>query len=118
MGRQWEFVLIGALCVLWSAFMYATIPDAPHSARGFTPRERALLVARKRADGQGYGAAASDARAWRWDQAAEAVLDPKLYLFFLFGFTANVPNGGTSNFGTLIVKGCVPCVHVRVRGLR
>lgn len=38
-------------------------------------------------------------------QMVEAFMDPKTYLFFLFGFTANVPNGGTSNFGTLIVKG-------------
>lgn len=38
-------------------------------------------------------------------QMIEAFIDPKIYLFFLFGFTANVPNGGTSNFGTLIVKG-------------
>ncbi|KAK1224115.1 hypothetical protein PQX77_012974, partial [Marasmius sp. AFHP31] len=32
-------------------------------------------------------------------------MDIKIYLFFLFGFTTNVPNGGMSNFGTLIVQG-------------
>lgn len=29
---------------------------------------------------------------WNAAQALEAFIDPKTYLFFLFGFTANVPN--------------------------
>jgi len=32
-------------------------------------------------------------------------LDPKLYIFFLLGVVGNVPNGGISNFGTIIIKG-------------
>ena len=31
--------------------------------------------------------------------------DSQLYLFFILGVVGNVPNGGISNFGTIIIKG-------------
>jgi MFS family permease len=80
---QWEFILIGAACALWAAVMCLFIPDAPHNrSRWLTDRQRALVVARKRDDHAG-----GDSRKWRWDQAAEALIDPKFYLFFLFGLS-------------------------------
>ena len=38
-------------------------------------------------------------------QVKEAFRDVKLYLFFCLGVVCNVPNGGISNFGTLIIQG-------------
>lgn len=38
-------------------------------------------------------------------QVWEAFKDPKLYLFYILGTVCNLPNGGISNFGTLIVRG-------------
>lgn len=38
-------------------------------------------------------------------QIKEAFLDYKLYIFFLLGCVCNIPNGGISNFGTLIIQG-------------
>jgi predicted MFS family arabinose efflux permease len=32
-------------------------------------------------------------------------MDYKLYIFFMLGCVCNIPNGGISNFGTLIIKG-------------
>ena len=32
-------------------------------------------------------------------------MDIKLYLFFVLGIVCNCPNGGISNFGTIIIKG-------------
>jgi hypothetical protein len=40
-----------------------------------------------------------------WDQIKEAYLDYKTWLFTLLGFVANIPNGGLSNFSTLVIKG-------------
>jgi hypothetical protein len=34
-----------------------------------------------------------------------SMLDVKTYLYFFLGLTANIPNGGTSNFGTLMTQG-------------
>jgi hypothetical protein len=38
-------------------------------------------------------------------QVVEAFTDPKLYLFFILGVVGNIPNGGISNFGTIIIQG-------------
>ncbi|KAF7370876.1 MFS general substrate transporter [Mycena sanguinolenta] len=97
---KYEFLIIGALCCGWAIFMLIFIPDSPYQTRWFTRAERLIIVSRKRDDQNG-----TDNRHWDASQALEAFMDIKTYLFFLFGFTANVPNGGTSNFGTLIIKG-------------
>lgn len=31
---------------------------------------------------------------WKWDQALEAVMDPKTWIVFLFNISINIPNGG------------------------
>lgn len=36
-------------------------------------------------------------RQLRWEQVWECAKDPKVYLFFLLGLFANIPNGATSN---------------------
>jgi len=97
---KFEFIIIGALCSLWAIVIFIFVPDSPYHTHWFTRQERLIIVSRKREDQN-----VTDSRQWKPDQALEAFIDPKTYLFFLFGFTANVPNGGTSNFGTLIVKG-------------
>ncbi|KAJ6624935.1 MFS general substrate transporter [Mycena sp. CBHHK59/15] len=97
---KYEFLIIGALCCAWAIVLFIFIPDSPYQTHWFTRAERLIIVSRKRDDQNG-----PDNRHWSPSQAIEAFMDIKTYLFFLFGFTANVPNGGTSNFGTLIVKG-------------
>jgi len=93
-------LIVGAICSAWAVVLFILVPDSPYSTHWFTRTERLIIVSRKRDDQSG-----PDRRQWNSSQALEAFVDPKIWLFFLFGFTANVPNGGTSNFGTLIVKG-------------
>jgi len=97
---KYEFLIIGALCASWSIVLFIFIPDSPYSTRWFTRQERVIIMSRKQHDYHG-----PEHRQWSASQVLEAFIDPKIYLFFLFGFFANVPNGGTSNFGTLITKG-------------
>ncbi|KAF5367437.1 hypothetical protein D9758_003800 [Tetrapyrgos nigripes] len=99
---KYEFLIIGALCSVWAIFMFVFVPDSPYHTRWFTYEEKLVIVSRKRGDHS-----LTDNREWKATQVIESFIDPKesTYLLFLFGFTANVPNGGTSNFGTLIVKG-------------
>jgi len=40
-----------------------------------------------------------------WGQIKEAYTDYKTWLFMLLGFVANIPNGGISNFSTLVIRG-------------
>lgn len=80
--------------------MGTMIPDSPQPSRWLTRREAVVTLSRKR-----HNHATVEKRQLRWEQVWETVQDPKAYLYFLLGFFANVPNGGTSNFGTLVVQG-------------
>ncbi|KAF9020481.1 MFS general substrate transporter [Hymenopellis radicata] len=97
---KYEFLIVGALCSAWAVFLFIFIPDSPYHTHWFNRTERLIIISRKRDDQN-----LTDNREWKASQVLEAFMDVKIYLFFLFGFTANVPNGGTSNFGTIIVKG-------------
>lgn len=97
---KYEFLIIGTLCSVWGIVLWIVIPDSPAHTHWFTRRERLVVMSRKRDDQSG-----SEKRQFDGQQALEAFKDPKFYLFFLLGFFANVPNGGTSNFGTLIIRG-------------
>lgn len=80
--------------------MGVMIPDAPHQSRWLSRREAVVTLSRKRHDHSNV-----EKRQLRWEQVWETTRDPKTYLYFLLGFFANVPNGATSNFGTLVVQG-------------
>ncbi|KAK1231924.1 hypothetical protein PQX77_004943 [Marasmius sp. AFHP31] len=97
---KYEFLIIGALCSAWGIIMYIILPDSPPAARQFTRKERLIAVARLRGNQTGV-----DNKKFKWDQFKEALGDLKSWLFFLLGFVANIPNGGISNFSTLIIKG-------------
>jgi hypothetical protein len=76
------------------------IPDSPYSTRYFSRQDRVIIQSRKRDDYHGV-----EKRQLRWSQVKESVLDVKTYLYFFLGLSANIPNGGTSNFGTLMTQG-------------
>lgn len=71
--------------------MMFIIPDSPHTTTRFTREEKLVIMSRKRDD---YHQA--EKRQINWSQVYECVWDIKLWLYFLLGLTANIPNGGTS----------------------
>ena len=97
---RYEFIIIGLACALWGIAMAFIIPDSPYTSKRFTRQEKIVIMSRKRDD---YHAV--EKRQLKWDQIRESALDVRTYLFFLLGLTANIPNGGTSNFGTLMTRG-------------
>ncbi|KAL0574003.1 hypothetical protein V5O48_007947 [Marasmius crinis-equi] len=97
---KYEFIIIGALCAGWGIVMYFVLPDSPPTARQFTRDERLIAVARLRSNQTGV-----DNKTFKAEQVKEAMMDLKTWLFFFLGFFANIPNGGISNFSTLIIKG-------------
>jgi hypothetical protein len=46
-----------------------------------------------------------DEQHFKWYQVREVFTDVKTYLFFFLGCVCNIPNGGISNFGTIIIQG-------------
>ncbi|KAI0965332.1 putative MFS allantoate transporter [Xylaria arbuscula] len=97
---KYEFLIIGALCSAWGIVMFIFLPDSPVTAKGLSRTEKRMAVQRLR--GNQTGIENKHPKAY---QVKEAFLDIKLFLFFLVGIVANVPNGGISNFGTLIIQG-------------
>lgn len=47
---KYEFLIIGALCCLWSIVLFIFIPDSPYTTHWFTREERLIIVSRKRHD--------------------------------------------------------------------
>lgn len=100
--RSWkyEFLIIGALCCIWGIIMFIMLPDSPVSAKLLSPVQRRMAAERLKENQTGV-----ENKHIKAYQIKEAFLDYKLYLFFLLGVVGNIPNGGISNFGTIIIKG-------------
>ncbi|KAL4798694.1 putative MFS allantoate transporter [Aspergillus venezuelensis] len=97
---KYEFLIIGALCSAWGIIMIIFLPDSPMTAPQLSDREKRLAVERLRDNQTGI-----ENRNLKPRQILEALTDWKVWTFFLLGFSGNIPNGGISNFGTLIIKG-------------
>lgn len=97
---KYEFIIIGSLCSVWGIVLFLFLPDSPVTARMLSERERRMAVERLRGNQTGV-----ENKHFKRYQVVEALTDPKTYFFFLLGVVHNIPNGGTSNFGTLIIEG-------------
>lgn len=111
----------GALCSAWGIVMFTFLPDSPVTARGLSLREKRIAVDRIRENQTGV-----ENKHLKPYQILEAFMDYKLYMFFMLGVVCkflfsiflvpfsksvltfpkgNIPNGGISNFGTIIIQG-------------
>lgn len=97
---KYEFIIIGALCSGWGIVLMIFLPDSPVSAHMLSKRERRIAIERLRENQTGV-----ENKTFKMDQVVETLKDPKTYLFFLLALVQNLPNGGISNFGTLIIQG-------------
>ncbi|CAG9990059.1 unnamed protein product [Clonostachys byssicola] len=97
---RYEFLIAGALCSFWGLLLAILLPNSPTTFWGFTHKERLLMIARMRQNQTGV-----EQRKVDWSQIKEAYLDYKTWLFTLLGFVSAIPNGGISNFSTLVIQG-------------
>jgi hypothetical protein len=97
---RYEFLVVGAFCAFWGIALAFLLPNSPRTIWGFTHDEKLVMIARMRRNQTGI-----EQNRINWGQVKEAYLDYKTWLFTLLGFVGNVPNGGISNFSTLVIKG-------------
>ncbi len=97
---RYEFIIVGAFCASWAIVLFIALPNSPRTIWGFTHEDKLIMIARVRRNQTGI-----EQRRINWKQIKEAYLDYKTWLFTLLGFVANIPNGGISNFSTLVIKG-------------
>jgi len=97
---RYEFIVVGAFCSAWAVVLLLLLPNSPTTFRAFSRDEKLLMIARLRRNQTGV-----EQRRINWGQVREAYRDYKTWLFTLLGFVANIPNGGISNFSTLVIRG-------------
>lgn len=78
------------------------MPDSPVTAKFLSDDEKRVTVIRLKDNQTGV-----ENKELKPYQVWEAFKDPKLYMFYILGTVCNAPNGGLSNFQTLIVSGIV-----------
>ncbi|TVY29160.1 putative transporter [Lachnellula hyalina] len=93
------FLILGPLTIATGVFCLWYLPDNQTKARFLNDRERQVAVERIRENFQGIGS-----RVWKWYQFREAFKDPRTYLYVLFSLLMNIPNGGITTFGSLVIS--------------
>ncbi|KAF3407224.1 hypothetical protein DPV78_001288 [Talaromyces pinophilus] len=97
---RYEFIIVGAVCAAWGIVLALLLPNSPTNFWGFSHDEKLMMIARIRKNQTGI-----ENRRINWDQIKEAYLDYKTWIYFLLGVVSNIPNGGISNFSTLVIQG-------------
>ncbi|KAB2573268.1 MFS allantoate transporter [Lasiodiplodia theobromae] len=97
----WEilFLMLGLLTVVTGAVAFFLMPDNQTNAAFLSLREKRIAVDRIRGNHQGIGN-----RVWKWDQFREALRDVRTWLYVLFSLLMNIPNGGITTFGSIVIK--------------
>lgn len=94
------FIFVGLITVLSAPIIWLRLDNDVASARFLTEDEKLQVSERLRANQTGAGT-----REFRWNQALEAVLEPKTWLFIGIALLLNVTAAVTNTFGPIIVGG-------------
>ncbi|PPJ56603.1 hypothetical protein CBER1_01779 [Cercospora berteroae] len=94
------FILAGGLTVCWGVLLLFFLPDNIMDAKRFSTQEKAMLIARAQSNQTGVFN-----KKIKLAQVKEALLDPQIWLLFLFVLLNETVNGGLANFSKLIIKG-------------
>ncbi|ODV76719.1 allantoate permease [Suhomyces tanzawaensis NRRL Y-17324] len=93
------FIITGCLTIFIGFVILAHVPDTPSKAWFLNAEDKRLVIERIRVNQQGFGN-----KHFKKEQFIEAFTDIKTWLFFLFAITNNVPNGGLTNFGAILLS--------------
>ena len=94
------YIILGVLTFVWGIPMLLFLPDSIEKASFLTEQERKYAADRVVIAGTGRTANAG----YKVDQIIECLIDPKTYLIFAMALLTQIPNGGTQNFGNLVIK--------------
>lgn len=98
---SWEilFLMLGLITIITGVGYLWWMPDNQTNAKFLNYREKLIAVERIRGNFQGIGN-----RVWKWAQFREAFRDPRTYLYVLFSLLMNIPNGGITTFGAIVIQ--------------
>lgn len=96
------FLICGGITIVWGIVLLIFLPDNIISAKQFSLQDRATLVARGK-----IGRTGILSHEIKWYQVREALMDPQIWLLFLYTLLNETINGGFANFSKLIIKALV-----------
>lgn len=97
---KWMYIVLGILTFLWGIPLLLFLPDSIEKATFLTEEERQYAADRVVISGTGRTAHAG----YKIDQVIECLIDPKTWLIFSMSLLTQIPNGGTQNFGNIVLK--------------
>jgi len=92
------FLFTGLLTILTGIVFLFYMPDNQLNARWLSQRDRVLAVERVRVNQQGIGN-----KKFKMYQFKEALMDPLTWMVFFLAIASNIPNGGLTNFFSLLI---------------
>ncbi|MCJ1308919.1 hypothetical protein MMC25_002574 [Agyrium rufum] len=92
------FLVTGLLTSAMGVVFLFIMPDSQLNAKWLTPAERRLAIERVRINQQGIGN-----KHFKAYQLKEAFTDPLTWAFTFYALTADIPNGGISNFFSQLI---------------
>ncbi|GMG56169.1 unnamed protein product [Ambrosiozyma monospora] len=98
---HWKYIylILAFVSLILGTLFYFMMPALPQNAKFLTPEER--VIAAKRVAGNMTGIKTIQ---WQNYQVWHAIKDPKTYLLCLYMLFSMIPNGGLTNFNTLVLK--------------
>ncbi|KAG7727607.1 hypothetical protein KL933_002541 [Ogataea haglerorum] len=94
------YIITGIITIFLGVLSIVHVPDLPVKAWFLNETEKKYCVERVKGNQQGFGS-----HKFKRHQVLEALQDPVLYLFFIYGMSYAIPNGGFTNFGSILLKG-------------
>lgn len=100
--RPWMyiFLVLGILSLFLGFGWLFLMPQTPNKAKFLTAEEQVIAV--QRVAGNMMGIKGYE---WKNYQLWHAVTDPKVWLILAFVFFTQLPNGGLTSFGSLVISG-------------
>lgn len=97
----WKYLYIieGSLTVALGIIGFFYVPDTPANAWFLNEDEKTYCLARSKKNQQGYGNHRTKVY-----QLKEGFKDITLWCYFIYGMSYAIPNGGFSNFGSILLN--------------
>ncbi|KAL3461630.1 major facilitator superfamily domain-containing protein [Aspergillus heterothallicus] len=97
---KYIFLVLGSISLITGIVWLIVMPEGPHDAKFLTEEERVIAVQRVAENMMGI-----KSYEWKYYQIWHCVKDPKTWFLAGFVFFSMLPNGGLTNFGSLVISG-------------
>ena len=94
------YIITGCITIFLGIISLVHVPDVPTKAWFLNEKDKLYVLERAKENQQGFGN-----QKFKMSQLKEAILDPCTYAFFFYGMSYAIPNGGFTNFGSILLNG-------------